>query len=220
MYEGWCWLVIYCTCWWYMRVQSVPCTWGASCWLYQALWSCCFASFYCRLDLCCGECYFGCLQCVCFLIYVSVVLCVLCLNVLVICLFNVFAICVGEVNIFYLKVMVFFFLGYAVFCCLIRVCSSKEYVCCVYDHSVCLGVPSVCLICVFVWEMWFQKSALRSRDHLRFVLWCCFCVIICVLCVLEIDWMWSLSCLLWWSFCDELCPLCIPIIRECVSVLL
>ena len=31
-----------------------------------------FALFYCCLDLSCGECYFGCLQFVCFPIYVSV----------------------------------------------------------------------------------------------------------------------------------------------------
>ena len=37
------------------------------------------------------------------------VLCVLCLTVLVICLLNAFAICVGEVNIFSLKVIVLFF---------------------------------------------------------------------------------------------------------------
>ena len=35
-----------------------------------------FALFYYRLDLCCGECYFGCLQFVCFPINVSV--CVVC----------------------------------------------------------------------------------------------------------------------------------------------
>ena len=35
------------------------------------------------------------------------------------------------------------------FCWLIRVLSSKECVCCVCDPSVCLGVPSICLISVF-----------------------------------------------------------------------
>ena len=35
-------------------------------------------------------------------------LCVLCLTVLVNCLLNTFAICVGEVGVFYLKVMVLF----------------------------------------------------------------------------------------------------------------
>ena len=36
------------------------------------------------------------------------VLCILCLTVLVNCLLNMFAICVGEVSVFYLKVMVLF----------------------------------------------------------------------------------------------------------------
>ena len=43
----------------------------------------------------------------CFLIYVSV-LCALCLTVLVNCLLNAFAICVGEVNTFFFKVIVLF----------------------------------------------------------------------------------------------------------------
>ena len=41
-------------------------------------------------------------------IYVSVVLRVLCLTVLVNCLLNAFAICVGEMSVFSLKVMVLF----------------------------------------------------------------------------------------------------------------
>ena len=74
-----------------------------------------FALFYFCLDLCCGECYFGRLQFVCFLyIMCLLVLCVLCLTVLVNCLLNAFAICVGEVNVFSLKVIVLF-LGCTVF---------------------------------------------------------------------------------------------------------
>ena len=61
--------------------------------------------FYCRLELCCGECYIGCLQFECFPIDVSIYLCVLCLIVLVNCLLNTLAICVGEVNVFSLKVI-------------------------------------------------------------------------------------------------------------------
>ena len=77
------------------------------------------------------------------------VLCVLCLTVLVNSLLNAFAICVGEVNVFSLKVIVLFLS--CVFCCwLIRVLSFKEWGCCVCDPSVCLGVPSICHICVFV----------------------------------------------------------------------
>ena len=45
------------------------------------------------------KCYFGCLQFVWFHIYVSV-LCVLWLTMLVNCLLNAFASCVGEVNVF------------------------------------------------------------------------------------------------------------------------
>ena len=76
-------------------------------------------------------------------------LCVLCLTVLVNCLLNAFAICVGEVNVFSSKVMVLF-VGCVGFLLANRVLSSKEYVCCVCDPSVCLGVPSICQICVFV----------------------------------------------------------------------
>ena len=63
------------------------------------------------------------------------VLCVLCFTVLV----NAFAICVGELNVFFLKLLCF--------CWLICVWSSKEYVC---DPSVWLGGPSIYQICVFV----------------------------------------------------------------------
>ena len=73
-------------------------------------------------------------------------LCVLCLTVLVNCLLNAFAICVGEVSVFSLKVKVLFWVV-LVFCWLL---SAKEYLCCVCDPSVCLGVPSICQICVFV----------------------------------------------------------------------
>ena len=66
------------------------------------------------------------------------VLCVLYLTVLVNCLLNAFAICVGEVNGFSLKVMVLFWVVFFL------------YVCCACDPSVCLGLPSICQICVFV----------------------------------------------------------------------
>ena len=51
----------------------------------------------------------------------SVCFCVLCLTVLVDCLLDAFAICVGEVNVFYLSY------------CIVLGC-----------------VPSICQICVFV----------------------------------------------------------------------
>ena len=104
---------------------------------YQTLWSCCF--LFLLLDLCCGECYVGCLQgswewvdnttvvtfevmlCgdmwefECFLSMCLFVLCVLCLTVLVNCLLNVFAICVSEVNVFSLKVIFLIFFGSSVY---------------------------------------------------------------------------------------------------------
>ena len=64
-----------------------------------------------------------------FLSMCLVVLCVLCLTVLVNCLLNAFAICVGEVSVFSLKVMVLFWVV-LVFCWLVRVLPSKEYVLC------------------------------------------------------------------------------------------
>ena len=76
--------------------------------------------FIAALDLCCSECYVAvlvfsylcvCLFCVC-----------LCLTMLVNCLLNAFAIYVGEVNVFGLKVIVFFFLFFLLICVL----SSKE----------------------------------------------------------------------------------------------
>ena len=58
--------------------------------------------------MCCGECYVGVCSLIVFLSMCLFVLCVLCLIVLVNCLLNVFAICVGEVNVFSLKVIVLF----------------------------------------------------------------------------------------------------------------
>ena len=64
---------------------------------------------------------------------------------LVNCLLNVFANCVGEVNALSLKVMVFF-LGFL----LASLCNDFQRVCVVCLSSVCLGVPFICQICVFV----------------------------------------------------------------------
>ena len=55
------------------------------------------------------------------------VLCVLCLSVLVNCLLNAFAICVGEVDVFYLKVIVLI-LG-CVFLLLDNLCMVFQRVC-------------------------------------------------------------------------------------------
>ena len=76
--------------------------------------------------------------------YIYIRQCVLCLTVLVNCLLNVFAICVGDVIVFSLKVIGLSCVVLVV-CWLIRVGSSKECVC---DTSVCLGVLSICQICV------------------------------------------------------------------------
>ena len=101
----------------------------------------CPISSMCLRCLCCGECYFGCLQFVHFPIIVSV----LCLSVLVNCLLNVIAICVGEVRVFSLKVMLL--LGCAGgFCWLNCVWSSKRVcVLCLY-----LSIPSnVRIVCLY-----------------------------------------------------------------------
>ena len=82
-------------------------------------------------------------------VFLSMCMFVLCLNMLVNRLLNAFAICVGEVNYFCLKVIVLFF-WFCCFCWLICVLSSKEQVCCGCDPSGCLGVPSICQLCVFV----------------------------------------------------------------------
>ena len=61
------------------------------------------------------------------------VLCVLYLTVLMNCLLNAFAICVGEVNVFSLKVMVVFL----VFFCLSMYCLPKS-MCVVFVIPVCV----------------------------------------------------------------------------------
>ena len=56
------------------------------------------------------------------------VLCILCLTVLVNCLLNAFAICVGEVTVFSLKVIVLFFWVVLVFCWL-AFCALMLFLC-------------------------------------------------------------------------------------------
>ena len=65
------------------------------------------------------------------------VLCVLCMTVLMNCLLNAFANCVGEVTVFSLNVIVLF-LGWFDFWWPIRVWSSKECVCVVIVIPVCV----------------------------------------------------------------------------------
>ena len=78
--------------------------------------------------------------------------------------------------------------------------SSKEYVCCVCDPSMCLGVPSIYEICVCMRDVISEFNS-EIEDHLRFVLLYCFCVLFCVLCVLGVVCMWSVFCLLGCCVC-------------------
>ena len=63
------------------------------------------------------------------------------------CLLNAFSICVGEVNVFSLKVMVLFLGCVGVLLASPCIVFQRGFV---YDPSVCLGVPSAWQICVFV----------------------------------------------------------------------
>ena len=90
-----------------------------------------FAFFYCRLDLCCGNVRLVVCSLSVFLSMCLFALCVLCLTVLVNCLLNAFSICVGEVNVFSLKVMVLF-LGWVVFLL----------------ANPCIVVQRVCVLCL------------------------------------------------------------------------
>ena len=84
-----------------------------------AAWTCVVVSV--RLVVCSLSVFLS----MCLLVF----LCVLSLTVLVNGLLNAFAICVGEVNVFSLKVMMLFLGLCFLFCWIIRVLSSKEYVC-------------------------------------------------------------------------------------------
>ena len=83
----------------------------------------------------------------CFPINVSV--CVVCFMFLCVGEFFVVCVCycVGEVIVFSLKVIVLFLLASP---CIVF--QEGDYVCCVCDLSMCLGVPSICQICVYVYE--------------------------------------------------------------------
>ena len=61
------------------------------------------------------------------------------------------------------------------FCWLIRVLSSKEYVCCVCDPSVCLGVPSIGQICVCMRDVIseFNSEIERSLAFCALMLFLC-----------------------------------------------
>ena len=69
------------------------------------------------------------------------------------------------------------------FCWLIRVLSSKEYVCCVCDPSVCLGVPSICKIFVFVMRDVISEFNSEIDGSLAFCALMLFlCSILCLMC--------------------------------------
>ena len=86
-----------------------------------------FALCYWRLDLSCSECYVGCLQFECISIYVSFCLVCFMLDCVGALFVNAVSICVGEVNVFSLKVIVLF-LG-CVFFLLANPCIVFQRVC-------------------------------------------------------------------------------------------
>ena len=226
MCEGWCCCLV--IGWWDMRVQAVLCVRGAWCWLYHALWSWFFSLFYCRLDLCCGGCYFGYLQFVCFPIYLSVF--VVCFMFDWVC--ELFVECVsylcgwGECFLYENYCVVFglccFLLAnpFMFFCLLSCVWSSKEYVCCVCEPSVCLSVPSICQMCVFVWEMWFNSEIKGSLAFCALMLFMCY--ILCfrcsgnslhVDCILLFGMLYLSACRM--MFVKMVFALCILVVIEC-----
>ena len=76
------------------------------------------------------------------LCFIATWTCVVVSVMLVVC-----SLSVGEVSVFSLKVMVCVVVLLASPCIVFQ----REYVCCVCDPSLCLGVPSIlCQICVFV----------------------------------------------------------------------
>ena len=90
------------------------------------------------------------------------------------------------------------------FCWLIDVWSYKEYVCCVCDLSVCLGVPSICQICVCLYEGCDFRVNSEIEGSLAFnVLMLFLYSILCLMC----SGMWSAFCLL--GCCVCLCGECL-----------
>ena len=77
-----------------------------------------FYLFYCRLDFCCGECYFGSLQLVCFAIYMYV--CVMCF------MFD----CVGELFVEWVCCLCGWgeYIIFESYCVVFGLCYAKEYV--------------------------------------------------------------------------------------------
>ena len=69
-----------------------------------------------------------------------------------------------------------------VFCWLVRVLSSKEYACCVCDSSVCLGVPSICQICVCMRDVISEFNSEIEGSLAFCALMLFLCSILCLMC--------------------------------------
>ena len=107
---------------------------------------------------------------------------------LVNCLLNAFAICVGEVNVFSLKVMVLF-LG-----CFFWL--TNPCMCVVFPVPRCSIHMSDLCVCM-------RDVISEFNSEIEGALAFCFCVLFCVLCDLGVVCMWSVSCLL--GCCVSLC---------------
>ena len=68
------------------------------------------------------------------------------------------------------------------FCWLVHVLSSKEYVCCVCDPSVCLGVPSICQIGVFLRDVFSEFNSEIEGSLVFCALMLFLCSILCLVC--------------------------------------
>ena len=172
------------------------------------------------------------------------VLWVLCLTVLVNCLLNAFPICVGEVNVFSLKVMVLFL------CCVVFLLANlcivfqRVFVLCLLSQcvSVCSLHMSNCCVCMRDVISEFGKKG----SHAFCALMLFQCSIVCLMCsastlhmecILPFDMLrlsvWGMmfvkmvfAVFIWWwlnvrenslRVCSKLCPVCFPIVHEYVS---
>ena len=120
--------------------------------------------FYCRLDLCCGSFMLVVCSLSVFLSMCLFVLCVLCMTVFVNCVLNALAICVGEVNVFSLKVMVLF-LG-CVFL-LASPCIVYQRVCVLCLRSQCVSKCSLHMsnLCVCMRDVISEFSSEIEGSH-------------------------------------------------------
>ena len=100
----------------------------------------------------------------------------MCLIVLVNCLLNAFAMCMGEVTVFSLKVS----FVVIVFCWLIRVWSSKDYVYCVCDPSVCY--LHISYLCVCMRDVISEFNSVIRGSHASCALMLILCSILWLMC--------------------------------------